>query len=912
MTLHFRNREGQKYPAFRVVGPGRPLPAAVGSDVVLPCRLSPKNDARPLEIRWIRHQFSETVHHYRAGEDQYGEQLLDYKGRTKLVRDGLADGDINLRITHVRPSDDGQYVCTVENGPDYQEATVELEVTAVGSVPHLSLESYEHGGIRMLCRSAGWYPQPEVLWRDPSGHHLPATSQRRSPDQSGLFAVEDAIVANKPRNWVSGCGRAHPPTSLWSLPTGDTGDVTNSRFSFAVWRKFLLPQNPDVVTLDTDTAHANLVLSNDLRSVRWESSKLSLPETDRRFKSRCCVLGREGFKEGRHCWGVTIEGQAGGNSWWGLGVAKESVEKGDFGELSSEKGVWAVQHRNGQFVSLTSPRTPLALSPVPKSIWVFLERAQGTVTFVDGASGAEFCRFGPVSFGGDLLGAVLKWFCGGDVPTEPPPYQLRFRFCWRTSLLNFAPSRPPEAETEPSNPMAPRRRREKAPCSLCREPFKTLLSFKGCGHGICGSCAGRLRVGATETCPQCLLVPPGDSDGDEGHSSDGGDGNQRPAKPPKKCPEHGEALEMFCREEGRPVCRRCAVSPAHRTHLTVPIEEAAEEHKAKLEVLVKLLQEHKLDLQSQMSQEEKKLDEWKGKTSRESEMLEKEFEKLHDLLYEEEEKLQRRLKGEKKATATKLRSNITQMMEQSQELELLIRKINRRCQQPPLGLLKDVEKLLSRSQNVRVSKPDVVPIDLQGTYDTPTGFIFGFLDQFKVAMTLDPTSAHRSLVVSKDGRSVRHGGERRDVPPAPQRFDPYVFVLGSRRITSGRCYWEVDVGDKTEWDLGVCKEAAMRKGMGPLNPPSGFWRLWLRNNDRYKALTSRPVAVSVAAKPRRVGIYLDYDGGDVTFYDATNRRHLYTYSGAFAGALRPLFSPGLARGGANAEPLVLCCTFGPK
>lgn len=78
----------------------------------------------------------------------------------------------------------------------------------------------------------------------------------------------------------------------------------------------------------------------------------------------------------------------------------------------------------------------------------------------------------------------------------------------------------------------------------------------------------------------------------------------------------------------------------------------------------------------------------KGKTSRESEMLEKEFEKLHDLLYEEEEKLQRRLKGEKKATATKLRSNITQMMEQSQELELLIRKINRRCQQPPLGLLK--------------------------------------------------------------------------------------------------------------------------------------------------------------------------------------------------------------------------------
>ncbi|KAK2511622.1 hypothetical protein Q9233_016824 [Columba guinea] len=442
-------KQEEKIAAFRVVGPGHPLPAAVGSDVVLPCRLSPKSDARPLEIRWIRHQFSETVHHYRAGEDQYGEQLHDYKGRTELVRDGLADGDVNLRITRVRPSDDGQYVCTVENGPDYQEATVELEVTAVGSVPHLSLESYEDGGIRMLCRSAGWYPQPEVLWRDPSGHHLPAASQRRSPDQSGLFAVEDAIVVTK-----NGSG-----SGTWSCT------VRNSRFhqeqesslhisapffndarpfmaalgvflvlslalaglsAYLYRRKCEQAEELDVVTLDTDTAHANLVLSNDLRSVRWESSKLSLPETDRRFKSRCCVLGREGFKEGRHCWGVTIEGQAGGNSWWGLGVAKESVEKGDFGELSSEKGIWAVQHRNGQFVSLTSPRTPLALSPVPKSIWVFLERAQGTVTFVDGASGAEFWRFGPVSFGEEK---IHPWFrvetgttrlCLRDGTPQPP------------------------------------------------------------------------------------------------------------------------------------------------------------------------------------------------------------------------------------------------------------------------------------------------------------------------------------------------------------------------------------------------------------------------------------------------------------------------------------------------------------
>ncbi|KFP45923.1 Myelin-oligodendrocyte glycoprotein, partial [Chlamydotis macqueenii] len=69
---------------FRVVGPDRPLRAAVGQDVVLPCHLSPRGDARHLDIRWIRHQFSDTVHHYRDGQDQYGEQMKEYAGRTQL------------------------------------------------------------------------------------------------------------------------------------------------------------------------------------------------------------------------------------------------------------------------------------------------------------------------------------------------------------------------------------------------------------------------------------------------------------------------------------------------------------------------------------------------------------------------------------------------------------------------------------------------------------------------------------------------------------------------------------------------------------------------------------------------------------------------------------------------------------
>ncbi|XP_032061020.1 butyrophilin subfamily 3 member A2-like [Aythya fuligula] len=179
---------------LRVVGPGHSVTATVGQDVVLPCYLSPQRNARSLEVRWIRDNNSETVHHYRNGEDLYGEQMEAYAGRTELLRDGLSAGRLELRITGLRPSDDGQYVCTVRDAHAYDEAIVELEVSATGVDPHLSLGGYEAGGVRVLCRSAGWYPLPQMLWRDARGQHLPSDPPTHSQDQEGLFEIEGAVI----------------------------------------------------------------------------------------------------------------------------------------------------------------------------------------------------------------------------------------------------------------------------------------------------------------------------------------------------------------------------------------------------------------------------------------------------------------------------------------------------------------------------------------------------------------------------------------------------------------------------------------------------------------------------------------------------------------------------------------------
>uniref|UniRef100_U3IQ24 Ig-like domain-containing protein n=1 Tax=Anas platyrhynchos platyrhynchos TaxID=8840 RepID=U3IQ24_ANAPP len=182
------------FTMLRVEGPGHPVTATVGQDVVLPCHLSPQRDARSLDARWIRDHISETVHHYRSGEDLYRDQMEAYSGRTELARDGLSAGRLDLRITGLRPSDDGLYVCTVEDADTYEEAIVELKVSATGADPHLSLGGYEAGGVRVLCGSAGWYPLPQLLWRDARGQHLPSVSQTHSQDQEGLFEIEGAVI----------------------------------------------------------------------------------------------------------------------------------------------------------------------------------------------------------------------------------------------------------------------------------------------------------------------------------------------------------------------------------------------------------------------------------------------------------------------------------------------------------------------------------------------------------------------------------------------------------------------------------------------------------------------------------------------------------------------------------------------
>ncbi|CAM5158422.1 unnamed protein product [Eretmochelys imbricata] len=176
---------------------------------------------------------------------------------------------------------------------------------------------------------------------------------------------------------------------------------------------------------------------------------------------------------------------------------------------------------------------------------------------------------------------------------------------------------------------------------------------------------------------------------------------------------------------------------------------------------------------------------------------------------------------------------------------------------------------------------------------------------YSVDVTLDPDTAHPELVLSEDRKRVRHGDRRQDRPDKPERFDTFPEVLGAEGFAGGRRYWEVGVGDKTRWTLGVCRESVSREGWVTHTPEDGFWAVWLRDGE-FAALTSPTTSLPVSVRPGRVGIFLDYEAGEVSFYNVTDGSHLFTFTDTFSGTLRPYFYTGLNTRGTNAAPLIIC------
>ncbi|XP_039534360.1 E3 ubiquitin-protein ligase TRIM39-like isoform X2 [Pimephales promelas] len=382
------------------------------------------------------------------------------------------------------------------------------------------------------------------------------------------------------------------------------------------------------------------------------------------------------------------------------------------------------------------------------------------------------------------------------------------------------------------------------------------------------------------------------------------------------CQKHERPLELFCRDDQTCVCLICDLTD-HKNHNTVPIEEESEEKKTQLMKTQK-------DTQQEIQDRIKKIQDVKHSAEVRKRNTEKEkaarvelftdlirsIERCQTELLEMMEEQQKAAEKQEEELIEELEQEITELKMRNTELEQLSHT------EDHLHLLQIYSSLCSSTNTRNWSEISVKTDESEETLRTALTKLQDSLQekltltevkrrqQYAVDVTLDPDTAHPNLILSDDGKQVRCGNIEQKLPDKPQRFDRCVNVLGKEGFSSGRFYFEVQVKGKTEWDLGVARESINRKGVITLSPSNGCWTVALWNGNQYWACADSPVSLCVRVKPQRVGVFVDYEEGLVSFYDVESSSHLYSFTHqSFTGKLYPYFSP--CNNDKNSTPLII-------
>uniref|UniRef100_A0A8C0ZK37 E3 ubiquitin-protein ligase TRIM7-like n=2 Tax=Cyanistes caeruleus TaxID=156563 RepID=A0A8C0ZK37_CYACU len=454
---------------------------------------------------------------------------------------------------------------------------------------------------------------------------------------------------------------------------------------------------------------------------------------------------------------------------------------------------------------------------------------------------------------------------------------------------------------------------DEATCSVCLEFFKDPVSIE-CGHNFCRACIVKSwkDLEMDFPCPQCREVFQQQSfrpnrqlanmseiisqftlRGAKGAQEDG------------LCPKHREALKLYCKDDRRTICVVCDRSREHRPHAVVPVDEASEEYKEKIQERLDFLRKERQELLEFKVNDDKKTQELLKTIESDRQKLLSDFERLRQFLHDQEHILLGQLEKMEKNISKRQNENITDLSKEITLLNKLITELEEKIQQPMLEFLKDVMGVISRSDDVKCHKPIPVCTDMKMhvcNFSVKTVVLEKVLKKFrehlqdelgrgeKEDLTLDPDSANHLLILSADLKSVRMGCRKQELPDNPKRFDTNSRVLATTGFKSGRHYWEVEVGPSDGWAFGVAKESIRRKGLTQFSPEEGIWAMQ-QNGGRYWAVTSpQRTPLCLSHKLSRVRVYLDYEGEEVSFYDAENMQHIFTFNVAFQEKIFPLFS----------------------
>ncbi|XP_044198014.1 E3 ubiquitin-protein ligase TRIM21-like [Thunnus albacares] len=390
----------------------------------------------------------------------------------------------------------------------------------------------------------------------------------------------------------------------------------------------------------------------------------------------------------------------------------------------------------------------------------------------------------------------------------------------------------------------------------------------------------------------------------------------------RMCMKHDKPLELFCKTDQTCVCMLCSVLD-HKTHEFVPLKEEYGGKKAELgkteAEIQQMIQKRRLKIQ----EIKRSVNFSKGNADREKAegvqvftALKESVERSLNELIETIEEKQRTTEKQAEDFIKELEQEISELMKRSSEVKQLS------CSEDHLHLLQNFPSLKAAPPTKDWTEVSVRPPSYEGTVVRAVTQLEETLSkemrklveaelkrvqQYAVDVTLDPDTAHPKLILSDDEKQVNYGDVMKNLPDNPERFSSCVSVLGKQSFSSGRFYFEVQVEGKTAWDLGVARESINRKGKITLRPQNGFWTIRLRNGDEYEACAGPGVRLSLKSQPQKVGVFVDYEEGLVSFYDVDAAALIYFFTGcSFTEKLYPYFCPCINDGGKNSAPLIIC------
>ncbi|XP_038671645.1 zinc-binding protein A33-like [Scyliorhinus canicula] len=435
-------------------------------------------------------------------------------------------------------------------------------------------------------------------------------------------------------------------------------------------------------------------------------------------------------------------------------------------------------------------------------------------------------------------------------------------------------------------------------CPICLDFFTDPVSLE-CGHNFCRSCITQCWEKERISCPDCRQeFPERNLTGSwalvnlaEKARKLKLNGKEKESK--LHCEEHQEELKLFCETDKKLICLICRDSRKHKSHNFLPILEAVEIYKDGVKSSLDSLTQKKSTVLEMEQQQKQKISQIRKQSVSLQSHITSEFTKMHQILTEIEQRFIRDLREEEEKILKPMEENLCEIQENLNSIQEKLSKLKNQLEQKDgVRFLKEEASGKRRisDEGKKLSLADgVLSI---GKFNSPLPFP-GWREMLDVinpvSVTLDVETANPRLEVSEDLKSLRWTGTQRRLPDTRKRFTLWPCVLGSEGFTSGRHYWEVEVTGNEGWDLGVAAESVERKRGFILSPETGFWTIW-RVDDQIYINFPPESPLPVGQIPGKVGVYLSYESGTVSFYNVDTKSHLHTFTGnKFTEKLYPLF-----------------------